>query len=742
MSHAVPLNRAGHEAAESELESAAAGSHVVHFFEEQPFLFDTVARFLGAGLEAGDALVIIATPEHAAGFLARLDDSRVQLAVAEGRLHRFDARETLAQFMVKGSPDRDTFHRLFDEILSRATNGRSGARVRAYGEMVDLLWRDGLESAAVELEELWNETCSRHSLSLLCAYAMANFYKRVNRLELDDVRRLHDHVVPGESAKDPEELGSSSEVERLRERVRSLEGENEQLRAFDRARRGSASERLQERDERFRLLVESVKDYAIFILDPNGVVVTWNAGAERIKGYKAAEIIGKHFSMFYLREEVASGKCEMELAAALAEGRFEDEGWRLRRDGSRFWANVVITPLRDPSGTAVGFAKVTRDLTERVRAESERVQLARIEEAQRRKDEFLAIMGHELRNPLAPLVTAAHMIRLRGGRATEKEMGILDRQLRQMTTIVSDLLDASHAMRDKVELSLQVLEIGAVLADAVDLASPLIEARHHELVIEVPGRGLLVNVDTSRMAQVFGNVLNNAAKYTPPGGTIRVRATRRGDQVEVVIEDNGQGIAPRMRDQIFDLFTQGDHGLERDGGGLGIGLAIARNLVKEHHGEILAESDGVGRGSRFTIRLPRALVQPRAVATTPKTATASRRILIADDNRDSVELMQELLKHSGHDVRVAFDGPATLEVCRQFKPDTVFLDIGLPGLDGYEVAKRIRAIPSCERIQIVAITGYAREEDRARALESGFTDHVAKPIDLDRFSKLLAAPNG
>jgi PAS domain S-box-containing protein len=735
MSQAVPVNRVEHEAVES--------SHVVQFFEEEPFLFEAVARFLGAGLDAGDALVIIATPEHTEGFLARLDDARVKLAVAEGRLHFLDARETLAQFMVKGSPDRDRFHRLLDEILSRATNGRSGARVRAYGEMVDLLWRDGSESAAIELEELWNEACAAHRLSLLCAYAMANFYKRVNGADLGDVCRLHRHVLPSERATHPEELGgSASELARLRERVRSLEGENEQLRAVDRAVRDLASERLQHRDERFRLLVETVKDYAIFMLDPSGVVVTWNAGAERIKGYKAEEILGKHFSTFYLPEEIASGKCEMELATAVAEGRFEDEGWRLRQDGSRFWANVVITPLRAPSGLLIGFAKVTRDLTERVRAESERVQLARIEEAQRRKDEFLAIMGHELRNPLAPLVTAAHMIRLRGGRATEKEMGILDRQLRQMTTIVSDLLDASHAMRDKIELSLEVMEIGAVLADAFDLASPLIEARHHELVIEVPERGLSVNVDTSRMAQVFGNVLNNAAKYTAPGGLIKVRATRHGDHVEVVVEDNGQGIAPRMRDQIFDLFTQGSQGLEREGGGLGIGLAIARNLVRQHRGEIVAESDGIGRGSRFTIRLPHAVVRPRAVEAPPKTPDGRRRILIADDNRDSVELMQELLEHSGHDVRVAFDGPGALELCERFKPDTVFLDIGLPGLDGYEVVKRIRAIPSCERIQVVAITGYAREEDRARALESGFSDHVAKPIDLDCFSKLLAAPTG
>jgi PAS domain S-box-containing protein len=717
----------------------AAGAHIVQFFDTEPFLFDSVAQFLGAGLESGDALVLIATPEHAEGFLRRLDDSQVHLALAEGRLQCLDARATLAQLMAHGSPDPDVFHRFLDDVCRRATEGHSGVRVRAYGEMVDLLWRDGLESAAVELEELWNEACARRSLSLLCAYAMANFFRRVDGLGPSDVCRLHGAVLPNEGAQ-PERC-SSSELAELRERVRRLEGENEQLRAVDQARRSSASDRLHKRDERFRLLVESVKDYAIFILDPNGIVLTWNAGAERIKGYRAEQIIGEHFSAFYLREEVAAGKCEMELAAAMRDGRFEDEGWRLRRDGSRFWANVVITPLHDASGAAIGFAKVTRDLTERVRAETERVELARLEEAQRRKDEFLAIIGHELRNPLAPLVTAVHMIRLRGGRATEKEMRILDRQLRHMTTIVSDLLDASHAMRDKIELSLEVMEVGAVVADAVEIASPLVEARHHEIVVDVPDRGLLVNVDTARMAQVFGNVLNNAAKYTPQGGTIRVHATRRDDQVEVVVADDGQGIAPEDCERIFELFTRADHGVEREAGGLGIGLAIARNLVREHGGEILAESDGLGRGSRFTIRLPRAVSRPRAVGPSPQTVTVAHRVLIADDNRDSVELMHDLLADAGHEVKVAFDGRAALAVCERWTPDTVFLDIGLPGLDGYEVVKRIRAIPACENIRVVAITGYARKEDRARALENGFTDHVAKPIDVDRFSKLLGAPH-
>jgi PAS domain S-box-containing protein len=607
--------------------------------------------------------------------------------------------------------------------------------------MVDLLWQDGLRSAAIHLEELWNEAGRAHSFSLLCAYVMANFYKAGDGGTFVDVCSKHTHVLPAESsayfAGTPD---SQVEVRRLQERVRTLEAENAQVKDIEQALRQCSTERLHGNEARFRLLVESVKDYAIFILDARGFVATWNAGAERIKGYKAEEIVGRHFSAFYGADEVAAGKCEHELAVAAQEGRFEDEGWRVRKDGTRFWANVVITPLREPSGAVLGFAKVTRDLTERVRAEQERLELARMEKAERDKDEFLAIMGHELRNPLAPLVTAVHMIRLRGGRATEKEVGILDRQLRQMSKIVADLLDASRAMRDKVELSPTLMEIGEVLANAVDLASPLIEERDHELIIDVPSRGLPVNVDPERMAQVFGNILNNTAKYTPKEGTIRLRATHQGDEVEVTVEDNGQGIAPQLIGRIFNLFTQGSQGLERKGGGLGIGLAVARRLLLAHHGQIVAESDGVGRGSRFTIRLPVAQARLQALATPslPATTTAlARRILIADDNRDSVEMMQALLEHCGHEIRAAFDGPEALEICEVFKPDTVFLDIGLPGMDGYEVAQRIRRMPSGERVQIIAVSGYAREEDRARALESGFTDHLAKPVDFDHISKML-----
>jgi PAS domain S-box-containing protein len=728
------------------LARASAGDHFVQFYEDDPSLLKLLARFVGAGLDAGDRVVVIATPSHREGLvgqLAQLGDPRVEGAIASGSLLLVDARQTLDRFMVAGFPDRTTFNEVLAELFGRATNGHAPVRVRAYGEMVDLLWRDGARSAALLLEDLWNDAARAHSFSLLCAYSLAHFFTSPDGSGFADVCRAHGHVLPLDApAPSGRAAPSTTDLGELRERVRVLEAENAHLRDLQLALRHSHSERQREEAARFRLLVDSVKDYAIFMLDPAGVVVTWNGGAERIKGYRAQEIVGCHFSVFYPPEDVAAGKCEYELTVAVEDGRFEDEGWRVRKDGSLFWANVVITTLRDPSGAVVGFAKVTRDLTERVHAEKERLQLARMEEAERRKDEFLAIIGHELRNPLAPLVAAAKMIRLRGGQATEQEMGAFDRQLLQMSKIVADLLHASSAMRDDVALCLKTVRIAEVVASAVDLATPLVARGQHKLVVEVPSEGLEVHVDSERMAQVLGNVLNNAAKYTPPGGTIRVEAS--GDESSVIlrVEDNGQGMKPELLARVFDLFAQGDQGIERPAGGLGVGLAVARWLVRAHGGRISAESGGVGRGSCFTIRLPRpsAVAVARGAVAEATPALGSQRILIADDNEDTVEMMRALLEYAGHDVRVAFDGIEALAVCEAFRPETVFLDIGLPGIDGYEVARRMRAIPSGQDARIVAVSGYARDEDRARALASGFTAHLAKPLDLDRIPAILQVP--
>jgi PAS domain S-box-containing protein len=497
----------------------------------------------------------------------------------------------------------------------------------------------------------------------------------------------------------------------------------------------------EEEAHRFRLLVETVKDYAIFMLDPTGRVSTWNPGAERIKGYKASEIIGQHFSKFYAPADVDSGKCDRELEVAQRDGRFEEEGWRLRKDGTRLWANVTITALRSKDGVLVGYAKVTQDLTERKEAEEERLRLAQSEESERRNQEFLAIMGHEMRNPLSPMVTALHLIQLRGGRNCDREIEVLGRQLAHMTRLVDDILNAARFLRDDVPLVRKVTEIGDILANAVDVAAPLLEEKRHRLEIQVPSGGLLVDADPERMTQVFGNMLNNAAKYTDNGGVIRISASSTGDGVTVTIEDNGMGISSDLLPRVFDLFTQAEQGIDRRPGGLGIGLAVAKRLIAAHRGDVVAESRGLGSGSRFTVRLPRVLrapeleQAPQPVRLPP--ATPSHRVLVVDDNRDGAEMLSYCLREHGHDVRIALDGVEAVEVARGFSPALVFLDIGLPGLNGYEVIARLRQIPGCAKVPVVAMTGYARESDRARTRAAGFSAHIAKPIDVKRLGAIV-----
>jgi PAS domain S-box-containing protein len=366
--------------------------------------------------------------------------------------------------------------------------------------------------------------------------------------------------------------------------------------------------------------------------------------------------------------------------------------------------------------------------------------------ANRSKDEFLAIMGHELRNPLAPMVSAVHLMKLRQSGNEDKELAVLERQLRHMLRLLEDLLDLSRVVRDRVELTRRVVEIREVVASAVEVAAPLIHERQQQLTLEVPETGLCVDVDSVRIAQVLGNLLTNAAKYTERGGQIRVHAALSGDtRVAVSVQDNGIGIEPDLMPRLFELFSQGKQSIDRQLGGLGIGLAIASRLVKEHGGTLTAHSDGPKRGSRFTVELPRA-TRPaeREPAPSPALTPArhKKRVLIVDDNEDSSELMALLIQKLGHDTCVALEGAQALALASEYQPEVVFLDIGLPGMNGFEVARRMRQIPGCETIPIVAVTGYARESDRQEAAAAGFSEHFAKPIAFDRLRSVLETIGG
>ena len=487
----------------------------------------------------------------------------------------------------------------------------------------------------------------------------------------------------------------------------------------------------------FRLLVDSVRDYGIFLLDADGNVTSWNAGAEQIIGYRAEEIVHRHFSVFYPPGDRA--RCPTVLEAAHQAGGFQEEGWLMRKDQSLFWADSILTPLRNPDGTLKGFIKAVRDRTLFKRAEEDHRQHDVAQAANRAKDEFLAILGHELRNPLAPIATAVEIMKLRDAQASSHELEIIGRQVALLIRLVDDLLDVSRITIGKILIHKRSLDLDAVVARALETASPMIAQRHLRCDLQIAA-GLRVDADEERLVQIVTNLMTNAAKYSDPGGCIIVHAWRDATAVIIEVKDDGIGIAPALLPHVFDLFVQGLQGSDRAGGGLGLGLSIVHRLVDAHGGTVEARSEGLGKGSTFVVHLP--LAESPALELPPPTepqpaAVAVHRVLLVDDNLDALHMMRQLLQMMGHEVRTAPDGPAALELVDTFRPDIAILDIGLPGMSGYELAAELRAKLGDKTPKLVALTGYGQESDRAKSRAAGFEIHLAKPVDRKRLLETL-----
>lgn len=707
----------------------------------------------------------------------------------------------------------------------------------------------------------------------------------------------------------------------------------------DRLELDRAMEALHASEERFQLLVNGVRDCAIFMLDEAGRVSSWNDGATRVKGWAREEILGQPYEVFFSGEDRAAGVPGRLLDAALEEGSHESSGWRMRKDGSRFWALTSLTVLRSAEGQVRGFAKITRDLTERLRREesehrliaeraareaaqeaeqrlraseerlgrlqrvtaalseavtpedvstvvlrecihsfgagggavylltsdgnalelvgqqghperalegfrvlpldaraplcdaarertpgfyesfedcwrkypalreaigvgnfeasaalplvgrgqllgvlgvrfehrrsfeagdrallltisdlcsqalerarlfaAERVARSSAETASRSKDEFLAMLSHELRNPLAPIATAVQLMKLRGDGRMTREREVIERQLSHIGKLVDDLLDVSRVARGLISLSRAPTEVAEVLAEAVEMASPLLEQRAQDLVFSVPKSGLAIKADRMRLAQVVANLLTNAAKYTPPHGHVWLDAFLEAGQVVIRVRDDGEGIGPELLPHVFDLFVQGRRTIARSEGGLGLGLALVKSLVALHDGTVSAASAGPGRGSEFVVRIP-ALVEvgPRPSPTgahpaQPRPAQTGKRILLVDDNHDAGEMLAEVLRALGHEVAVAEDGPSALRQLSAFPAEVAILDLGLPVMDGFELARRVCEERGAARPRLIALTGYGRERDFAQSRAVGFDAHLVKPVDVDTLIATIEEP--
>jgi PAS domain S-box-containing protein len=507
----------------------------------------------------------------------------------------------------------------------------------------------------------------------------------------------------------------------------------------DLTERKQAEEKLRQSEERLRLMIDSVRDYAIFMLDTQGHVATWNAGAERINGYTADEIIGKHFSVFFTSEDLAEGKPAKELHVAAATGRFEDEGWRVRKDKSHFWANVIITSLRDKEDTLRGFAKITRDMSERRQVEALRV-------ADRQKNEFLAMLAHELRNPLAPIRNGVQLLKmLRDEAAIRETTEMMERQVLQLVRLVDDLMDISRIITGKIHIEKEPVEVSTFVNRAIEEVQPTIDAGGHELMLAMPARPIFVDGDLVRLSQVISNLLSNAAKFTEKPSQIALSVERTEDEVTIRVRDRGVGMTPEETGRIFHLFVQADSSLVRHRGGLGIGLTLVKRIVELHGGTIEASSPGPSQGSEFVVRLPASSEthspsKPGMYTPSSPSKQAGLRILVVDDNVDAAISVMKLLKLWGHEVQTAYSGPEALAMARKFRPQIVLLDIGMPGMSGYEVAKQLRAQPEFQSLVITALTGYGQAEDRRRSQEAGFNHHLTKPPDPFALAALLKSP--
>ncbi|MFL6665514.1 MAG: PAS domain-containing protein, partial [Rhizobacter sp.] len=655
---------------------------------------------------------------------------------------------------------------------------------------------------------------------------------------------------------------------------------------------------LRQSEERLRLIIENAREYAIYSMDLEHRVTSWNSGAERLLGYSEAEVLGRSGDIIFTAEDIAAGAPDDEARTALDTGRAADDRFHQRKDGSRFWASGIMMPMHDASGAVLGFVKILRDQTEARRAQEAlersraellrawqendrarrsaelqkehlaalfsqapapicilrgadfrvefanppmcqlwglspdqvvdkpvleampslratqfkemldevmksgvpyvgkevpaiidrqgrgepedaylnftyaplrdvegcidgvlamasdvtdeiraREQMSELHEmaqaASRAKDDFLAMLGHELRNPLAPLQTSLHLIRQRvPGGAADALLDIAERQAGNLSRIVDDLLEAARITEGKIDLRLERVDMVASVNQALEAAHDFLESQKHELTVTLPKEPVYINADPVRVEQVILNLLNNAGKYTPAGGRIGVSLRAVGEVAELSIADDGIGISEELRPRLFQIFQQGNRDLARGEGGLGIGLSVVRRLVDLHGGSVEALSAGPGQGSEFIVRLPlahkNAAVAPKPADAPPAVPSAKQhRVLVVDDNHDAGETLLMLIESLGHETQMAGDGPSAVQLCEQWHPDIVFLDIGLPGMDGYEVAREIRRRHSNGVPRLVALTGYRQDTDRAKARAAGFDQHLVKPAPVKEIMAIL-----
>jgi PAS domain S-box-containing protein len=504
--------------------------------------------------------------------------------------------------------------------------------------------------------------------------------------------------------------------------------------------RSALEQALRESEERFRTMADTAP-VLLWVAGADGRATFFNRPWQEFTGQTLDEGMRECWAAVHPDDLENTRESYQAAFDARRSSRLE---YRLRRaDGVYRWMLDCAVPRFMPDGTFAGYIGSCVDITEHKQLEEALRQRAEaLTEADRQKDAFLAMLSHELRNPIAPIRNAAHILRLRTAEnpALRRAAEIVERQAQHLARMVDDLLDVSRITWGRIELQPEPVSLDALLRQAGDNVRPLVEEREQTLSLSLPSEILWLEADPTRLVQVVTNLLHNAAKYTDPGGRIELSARREGSDAVIRIRDTGAGIAPELLPHVFDPFRQADRTLDRAQGGLGIGLTLVQRLVQLHGGTVTAHSEGPGRGSEFVLRLPAIPGPPPerdGKKEPPESMAAGKRVLVVDDNRDAASSLADLLELQGHEVCVAFDGSEALVMARQQRPQVVLLDIGLPGIDGYEVARRMRDVPGLRDAVLVALTGYGHEEDRRRSREAGFDRHLVKPVNVEDLDAAL-----
>ncbi len=518
--------------------------------------------------------------------------------------------------------------------------------------------------------------------------------------------------------------------------------------------RRALEEKNRRQEQHLRWFLEQIKDYAIFTMDVDCKATSWNKGVRQVLGFDEHEFIGHDIlTLIFTPEAQAAGIPEIEFSLAALDQSASDDRWMMRKGGIEFWASGITTSIRDHDNRLIGYCKVMRDLTSARKAQDDLSELAtQLADMDSRKNEFLATLAHELRNPLAPIKNAVQLMgMLKIDPEFDELRQMMARQVEQLVRLIDDLLDVSRIGRGKISLRREVVDLRAIIDAAVEASSTFIAENGQQLIVNMAdGDEVRVNGDASRLTQVISNLLNNSARYSDAGSRIELTVAVEQQMAVISVWDDGIGIAPENLQSIFNMFSQADDTLERGSSGLGIGLTLVKTLVELHDGIVVAQSEGVGKGSTFTVRLP-VVANLKSTIEMPvdmvqNMSARSFKVLVVEDMRALRVITARLLEKLGHVVEFAENGPLALLKLDTFTPEVVFSDIAMPGMTGYELAQRIRQRPECAQVYLVALTGFGQSSDLEKALEAGFDEHMVKPVDLavlqslfQRLSKTVAA---